>query len=173
MITKILLTGVPGAGKTTVIRKVAEALGQKAAGFYTLEKRQGRQRVGFEIITLDGNRAMLSHENISSKYRVGRYGVDVDALDSVAVPSIEKAISAGLVTIIDEIGKMELFSRNFREAVMRAFDSAAPLVAVIMLKPNEFADRLKHRADVELIEVSPANRDALPALIAEKVISRE
>jgi nucleoside-triphosphatase len=164
---KILLTGVPGIGKTTVIRKVTHLLGDKAAGFYTEERREGKRRVGFDLITLDGARAALSHVNIHSAHRVGRYGVDIRAMDSIGAFTIEKAIGQRKVIIIDEIGKMELFSTKFRDAVMKAFESGSAIVAVIMKKPHPFADSIKRRGDVQLIEVIQSNREALPARIAE------
>ena len=167
--TNILLTGVPGVGKTTVIKEVAERLGQNAGGFYTEEKRHGRNRVGFDIVTLDGRRAALSHVNIKGRHRVGKYGVDVAAIDSVAVSSIDDAIASGKTVVVDEIGKMELFSQRFRESVARALDAPVPTVAVIMLKPNPFADAVKQRTDVKIIEVTPSNRDALPARIVEEL----
>ena len=59
----LLLTGVPGVGKTTVVKRVAAALaGQKIAGFYTEEVRERGQRVGFRIVTLEGEQATLAHE---------------------------------------------------------------------------------------------------------------
>ena len=62
---------------------------------------------------------------------------------------------------------MELFSQKFREAVTRAFDSPNPVVAVIMLKRNPFADSVKRRADAKAIEVTTSNRDSLARRIAE------
>lgn len=168
---KILLTGAPGVGKTTAIRKIAESLAPGASGFYTEEKREGGRRTGFDIITLDGRRAPLSHINIRGRQRVGRYGVDVNSIDSVAVPTIERVIESEQVIIIDEIGKMELFSRKFREIVKRSFDMPRPIVAVIMLKSNPFADALKQRGDVELVEITTLNRDSIPSVIAAKVRS--
>ena len=164
---KILLTGVPGVGKTTIIKEIARLLGRDAAGFYTEERRYRDRRVGFDIITLDGRTAALSHVDIKGKNRVGKYGVDLDAIDSVAVPAIEAALAGGKTVIVDEIGKMELFSRMFRESVLRALDSPNPMVAVIMLKSNSFADSVKRRTDVKIIEVTLSNRDAL----ANRIVS--
>jgi nucleoside-triphosphatase len=169
MSPKILLTGPPGIGKTTVIREIARCLGANAAGFYTEETREGGRRTGFDIVTLDGRRAPLARAGKSGKYRVGRYGVDIGALDSSAVPAIEQALEGDKVIVIDEIGKMELFSQRFRDAVLRAFDSANSVVAVIMLKANPFADSIKRRPGVVTIEVTNANRDALPRQIVEEL----
>ncbi len=84
----LLLTGAPGTGKTTIIREAISASKAKAGGFYTQEIRQGGVRLGFEIITLDGHRAILAHADFRGPQRVGKYGVDVAALDRVAVPAI-------------------------------------------------------------------------------------
>ena len=57
-----LLTGRPGCGKTTVVRRVVERLsGQCLAGFYTQEVRESGRRVGFEAVGLAGSRMMLAH----------------------------------------------------------------------------------------------------------------
>jgi nucleoside-triphosphatase len=173
MAPNILLTGVPGIGKTTAIRKIADLLGADASGFYTEEKRAQDRRVGFEIVTLAGKRAPLSNVDIPGGRRVGRYGVDVASIDSVAVPAIDEAIAAGRIVIVDEIGKMELFSSRFRESVVKAFDAPCPVVAVIMLKQNPFADALKERDDAELIELTMANRDEIPARIVAQLRSQK
>jgi nucleoside-triphosphatase len=162
---KILLTGAPGVGKTTVIRAVAETLGARAAGFYTEETRVAGRRTGFDIVTLDGRRAELSRANFKSSYRVGKYGVDVGALDSVAVPAVVEAVTRRKIILIDEIGKMELFSGSFRESVRKAFDASNPVVAVIMPKPNPFADSLKNRPGVSVLRVTEANRAMLPSAV--------
>ncbi len=169
MPARILLTGVPGVGKTTVVREVARLLGPNAAGFYTEETRERGRRTGFDIVTLDGRRAPLARAGGKSRHRVGRYGVDLDGLDSVAVAAIEDALNGEGTIIIDEIGKMELFSEKFRRAVTKAFDSRNPVVAVIMQKRNPFADSIKRRADVTIIEVTISNRASLPGQIMREL----
>ena len=82
----LLLTGAPGCGKTTVLERVAEQLGDlRVAGFLTLELREHGQRVGFEAVGLGGGRAILAHVRFRSPVSVGRYGVEPDRL----VPLIE------------------------------------------------------------------------------------
>ncbi len=160
----LLLTGRPGIGKTTIIKAVVQALGDRAGGFYTEEIRGPGGRKGFRLITLDGEETILAHVRLKGggRPRVGRYGVDVAALDRVGVAAIERALADREVIIVDEIGKMELFSGNFKEAVMRAVLSPRPLVATIMAKKNAWADALKMMPGITLWEVTRENRDALP-----------
>lgn len=158
----VLLTGRPGVGKTTVVRAVVERCGLPAGGFYTAEIRQGGARQGFKLVTLDGEEAVMAHVDIPGRPRVGKYGVNVSAIDRVGVPAIERAVQAGGLVVVDEIGPMELYSEAFKAAVLRAVESGRPVLATIMLRPNPWADGLKRRPGVRLIQVTMANRDALP-----------
>ncbi|MCX8127048.1 MAG: AAA family ATPase, partial [Dehalococcoidia bacterium] len=96
----ILITGKPGCGKTTLLRRAVAESGVAAGGFYTEEVREHGERQGFRIVTLDGRSAVLSYVGIRSPYRVGRYGVDLVALESVAVPAIYGAIAWSEVVVI-------------------------------------------------------------------------
>jgi nucleoside-triphosphatase len=157
MASVYLLTGKPGTGKTTVIRQALAGATAKAGGFYTEEVRSGGNRLGFHIVTLDGQEAILSHVDNRSRYRVGKYGVDISNLDGIAVAAIERAIDHSDLIVIDEIGKMELFSTRFREAVLKAMASGKKVLGTIMLASHPFADDIKHRLEVRLIEVTRNN----------------
>jgi len=129
----------------------------KAGGFYTEEIRSQGVREGFRLITLDGQEATLAHVDIHSPYRVSKYGVDIDSLDRVGVPALHQAAQQCDVVVIDEIGKMELFSANFREAVSLIIESGKRVLGTIMLNPNPWADRIKQNPQVHLIEVARTN----------------
>lgn len=154
-----LLTGSPGTGKTTVIRQAIAGPEAKAGGFYTEEIRSGGTRQGFRIVTLDGHDAILAHVDSHSSYRVSKYGVDVQNLDNVGVAAINQAIEISDLIVIDEIGKMELFSPRFREAVLKAIDSGKKVLGTIMLSPNPFADNIKRHPKVKVIQLTRANHD--------------
>ncbi|KUK41574.1 MAG: Nucleoside-triphosphatase [Clostridia bacterium 62_21] len=158
-----LLTGRPGVGKTTVIIRLAALLGGKAVGFYTAELRAGERRVGFEVATLGGKRAVLAHVDFASGVRVGKYGVRPESL-AAALGEVSAALADRVdkYILIDEIGKMELLSDAFRHLVWQALESPFPVVATILAGPNPFADAVRRRRDVRLIKVTPANRDNLP-----------
>lgn len=152
-----LLTGKPGTGKTSLIKQAVAGTGGKAGGFYTEEIRSGGARLGFRLVTLDGKSAILSHINIHSPYRVSKYGVDIDILDRVGVSALYKAAEECDLVVIDEIGKMELFSANFREAVLQIIDSGKRVLGTIMLNSNPWADAIKRRPQVNLIVVTKIN----------------
>ena len=162
----LLLTGVPGVGKTTVLRRVAGLLtGGRLRGFLTDEIRSQRgDRLGFQIETLDGRTARLAGVELRSPHRVGRYGVDLAALESVAVPALAPDEQA--IYLIDEIGKMECLSRAFTQAVASLLDSSSPVIATVAQRGTGFIASVKRHSRAELWEVTRANRDALPGRIA-------
>jgi nucleoside-triphosphatase THEP1 len=152
-----LLTGPPGVGKTTLIKEAISALEQRVGGFYTREIRKQGIRQGFEIMTLDGASAILASVDFHGPHRVSKYGVMVDNLDSVGVAALRRAVKECDIVVVDEIGKMELFSSAFKETVMEALDSGKILLGTIMLAPHPWADRIKQDRRVEVVMVSRAN----------------
>jgi nucleoside-triphosphatase len=164
----ILLTGPPRVGKTTLIMKALAKLKEKdSGGFYTEEIREKGVRVGFRILTLDGMEGILSHVDYRGGVRVGRYGVNLIDLEEVGVKSILDSLEKDVV-VIDEIGKMELFSGKFRDAVMKALDTGKVL-GTIKLGIDEFTEEIRMRKDVETIEVTFQNRDTLADRLIEKI----
>lgn len=157
----ILLTGQPGSGKTTLIERVLARVRGASGGFYTREIRAGGARQGFAILTLDGQTGVLAHVELPGPPRVGRYGVDLAALEAVGVASVRRALDAGALVVIDEIGPMELFSPVFCRAVQNALDSPNVVLGSVVRRSEPFADQVKARPDVTVIDVTPANRDAL------------
>jgi nucleoside-triphosphatase len=161
LLKNILVTGSPGCGKTTLACRVAEALGDRAGGFVTEEVRERGTRTGFGIRTLAGERGILADVRRGSGPRVGKYRVCLPDLERVAVPALRSATAAGGIVVIDEIGKMELFSAAFREAVLEALDSAARVLATIHARREPFGDRIRARDDVSLLALTRENRDRL------------
>ena len=156
----LLITGPPRCGKTTLIKKISAhpAFLGKVGGFITEEIRKKGDRVGFQIISYpESKRGILARKGISSPYRLGSYGVNLQDLESIGCEAIEKALSSGHIIIVDEIGKMELFSKKFRNILYQALDSPQKVLATIMERRNEFADRIKGRTDVIILKVNKLN----------------
>jgi nucleoside-triphosphatase len=166
----ILLTGPPGCGKTTAIRRVLDRLAIEAYGFYTQEMRQSGKRTGFELITLDGRHGILASTSIRGPSRVGRYGVDLAVMESVGVDVIRSGIAAGGLIVIDEIGPMELLSAGFREVVVEVLDRDLPMIGTIMRRSTSFSDIIKARSEVRVIEMSRQTRESV---VEEMIASLE
>jgi nucleoside-triphosphatase len=168
---RLLIEARPGAGKTTAIGRLADRLregGVPLSGFLTRELRERGRRVGFEIETFTGERGLLAHVDIKGPPRVSRYGVDVEQFERLALPELE-APSSDAVVLIDEIGKMELASERFREAVGGLFERPVQIVATVHTARHPFTDELKRRPGVTTVRLTRANRDRLPEELAERV----
>ena len=164
--TRILLTGPPQCGKTTVVQRVVAGFPGRAAGFYTREVRQRGTRVGFEIVTLAGEAALLSHVNFPGPLRVGKYGVNLDNFHRVALPVLEVKPGVDLI-VVDEVGKMECLSDKFMAAMEYLWDQPVSLVVTVAEKGGGLIAALKARPDKILLAVNAKTRDALPARILE------
>src|SRR6266568_4558929 len=140
MTEKVLLTGRPGCGKTTLIKRVVSNLARRAGGFYTEEIREGRTRAGFKIVTLDGEEAVFAHVDLKTPEHVGKYGLDLSALERIGVGAVHQALH-----------------------------SKVPLLATIFARPLPFTEAIKSRPDVTLIEVRPDKRERLVSELSDRI----
>jgi nucleoside-triphosphatase len=165
----ILITGLPGVGKTTLIKNIGAALkGLRPVGFYTAEIREGGIRKGFELISLDGRKGLLSHTNIQGPHRVGKYKVDVKGFETF-LGSIPLLNPSTRLIVIDEIGKMECYSDQFKNLLKAILDSEKCVIATIALKGSGIIEEIKKRKDVKLFEITRRNRDSLLSDILSEV----
>lgn len=154
----VLFTGPPGCGKSTLIEKIVKRSRSPKTGFFTKEIMEKGHRVGFALKTLEGKQGVLAHKDIESPFRVGKYGVNVDDIDRIAVPSMIPDKEDQMV-VIDEIGKMECFSIPFMMTLVQVLESNNPVLGSIALKGGPFIVQIKKRNDVHLILITEKNRD--------------
>ena len=144
-----------------MIKKLSEELKHlHPAGFYTEEIREEGVRKGFELISLDGKRGLLSHKDIKGPYRVGPYKVDMESFESF-LDSVPFFDPLNHLIIIDEIGKMECLSDRFKNLLKKIFNSGKLVIATIALKGGGLIGEVKEGEDVKLYEMTFHNRDTL------------
>jgi nucleoside-triphosphatase len=168
MIKNIFITGLPGCGKTTLIKEILKELKILAKGFFTEEIRKEGERIGFKIVTLSGKEGILAEKGFKSPYRVSKYGVILKDLEEIGVREIEEGLKGDFLIVVDELGKMELFSNKFREVILRALDSQKnKILGTITLKSNPFCDKIKQRKDTKILYLTRENRERIKKEILE------
>jgi nucleoside-triphosphatase len=167
----ILICGPPGVGKTTLIKKILENIKLRAGGFYTGEIKENNRRVGFKIISLDNQEGILAHTSIKNSKRVGRYGVNIYDLENIGVKSLSQALGDDELIIIDEIGKMEVFSEKFKEKVLDCLNSKKIVLATISIGGDKFISNIKRRDDIILFEITKENRNELIEIISSLIFN--
>ncbi len=135
--------------------------GRRLAGFYTEEIRVGGERRGFRAVTFEGAARIMAHVEVRGPQRVGKYGVDVPAIDALAESALAGSRAADLY-LVDEIGRMECLSPRFVAAMRRILDGPTPVVAAVARTGGGFIAEVKRRVGAELWQVTRATRDDLP-----------
>ena len=170
MSKRVAITGAPGVGKSTLIRRVLHRLGCRAGGVLAREVRIDEKRVGFEIKDILTGEAGTLASIEGEGPRLGRYRVNLHDLERIGVRAVERAVRETDLVVIDEVGPMELFSDDFVEAVEAALGSDKPMLVVVHLKSrHHLAKRI--REEFALFVVTEKNRDDLAEAITSEFVS--
>ena len=167
-VNNILVTGPPRSGKSTLVEKVVQRISRPATGFFTQELREKGRRVGFSITTLEEKTGVLAHQSIRSTFKVSKYGVNLEDLDQIAVPSMLPSTPDQIV-VVDEIGKMECFSRLFKEILLKVLSSDNLVIGSVAIKGDRFIQSIKKRDDVSLVSITENTRDSALKLFLQEI----
>ncbi|RLE48781.1 MAG: hypothetical protein DRJ31_06495 [Candidatus Methanomethylicota archaeon] len=170
---KVLITGKPGIGKTTVFMKAIEKLKQmgfKVGGMMCPEVRTGFEREGFKVIDLESKKeGWLASKKFKVGPRIGRYIVNVHDLENIGVEAVRKALSEADIVAVDEVGPMELKSKAFEKIIDDLLNSEKKALIVVHWKLKDvYAQKAFGKATV--FEVTLENREYLPEVVVEHVI---
>lgn len=160
----ILLTGPPRVGKTTALKHIIDTINfDDCVGFFTEEIRDETDRIGFKCVSLDGREAILADVKHDSPVRLGRYGLNLQAFEQIAIEVINSAIKDRKILIIDEIGPMQLYSHKFQEVFLDALDRAELIIGTIFYGLHPITDQIKLKENVQLFALSNDKRDRVLA----------
>jgi nucleoside-triphosphatase len=178
IIPKIGITGLPRVGKTEGLLRVVHRLEDDFifGGMITVAVKEDGKRTGFKIVDwMTKEEQVFAHINFDTSYRIGKYHVDLKILEGFGITAIKNAVQSTEVdiVIIDEIGRMELESKRFKEAVRETLDSQKPVLVTLHKKSRDsLLQDIRNMNDVRILEITPINRNLIPYKI-EKLLKEE
>ena len=174
--TVIVLTGAPGVGKTTALIRVAQALnerGVKVGGIVSRELRtnNNNMRIGVEFINLGTNDRNVLASITGNGPKVGKYFVNIAGC-RFAAERLTNAVRNSDVIICDEIGPMEVKSREFIDSVKNLLDVDKKVIVVVHQKLQHLlADEFRNKSSL-LIKLNLENREKVNEILLDRLIAR-
>ncbi|WP_284645697.1 nucleoside-triphosphatase [Paenibacillus silviterrae] len=167
-----MLTGKPRAGKSTAIKRVIHRIGSEYfGGFYTEEIRNMTDRTGFNCVSLSGESVLIASVDSSSSLRVGRYGVDIDAFENIALKAVRQSLKTKKITVIDEIGFMQMLSDPFQEMILDIMSSSQHFIlATICLDSHPVINKIKEKSGINLYYLNEENRESITEVLANDIV---
>ncbi|MFZ0892948.1 MAG: NTPase [Candidatus Nitrosopolaris sp.] len=171
--TIIVLTGAPGVGKTTAVIRVARALkerGVKVGGIVCRELRINNMRVGFEFIDLTSNDRSVLASITGNGPKVGKYFVNIAGCRSAA-ERLTNAVRNSDVIICDEIGPMELKSKEFIDSIKNLLEVNKKVIVVVHQKlQHPLTDEFRNKSSL-LINLDLKNREKVNEILLDRLIA--
>ena len=173
---RLFLTGEPGSGKTTAVRRTAEVLilrGVEVGGMLSGEIREDGIRVGFGLEDLvTHEKGTLARVGLQEGPRVGKYRVNLGEIERVGVRAIERAVRDSEIVVVDELGPMALFSTLFIQAVENGLASQKHFLGTIHKRAyHQLTSSIRSNPKYIILEITSENRDRMPTEIAQRIIA--
>jgi len=155
----ILITGLQGSGKTTLIKRLCVVFKEfNPVGFVTDELMEEGHIVGFEVNNLFGDSKILAHTKLKSKVSAGKYKVDLKGFDIFLDQTFAREKKTGLY-FIDEIGRAACESKKFGKIMAGLLEGKKPVVATIADKGTGLISDIRKREDIRIFEITEQNRE--------------
>jgi len=170
-----LLTGKPGIGKSTMIKKLINDIGADiCGGFYTEEITDAKGRVGFRCVSMNGESVEIANVENPSQTRIGRYGVDIETFEPFAIKVLQDALSSKRIIVIDEIGFMQMLSVSFQHIVQKVVSLSDHIVlGTVPVTGHPEIDKIKYSKNATIIGLNEFNRDVLAEVLANEILQKK
>ena len=154
----LFLTGEVQVGRSTLLSALLGSLGRPACGFRTC----WRRAEGEDTLHLLpwGVEADCGPDNQVARRRNGRAEILPGRFDTLG-PGLLTPRPGCAVMVMDELGFLEGKDLRFQEAVLRALDGPLPVLGVIKPRHVPFLDQVRTHEGVQVVTVTPENRDGL------------
>lgn len=153
----LFVAGTVGVGKTTLIKETVLPYAEEVGGFYTEEIKKNGKRQGFLLKTFDGKEGTFAWKGRKNRTKFGKYGIDLEILESIGVHAMHEALHSKKIVIIDEIGSMEMLSSAFHDILMQCIFSQKYVLATIRFKSQPFSADLERLPSERTLHLSREN----------------
>ncbi|MGN1148921.1 MAG: nucleoside-triphosphatase [Lachnospiraceae bacterium] len=169
----ILITGQPGSGKSTLVRRLVRELQQVPYGYCTVRRHKYIDRKmaywGFWMTELPEKKSRCE---ISRVYPGSRPECFAEAFETFGVRCLLRALELtkpGDLVIMDEVGRFEAAALQFQKEIDRVLDSDRLVLAVLKKEPIPFHEKIKQRTDAILVDLDLQNREEVLQEILERI----
>jgi len=170
--TIIILTGAPGVGKSTAVLRTARALkdrGLNVGGIVSREQRSNNIRIGFEFIDLMTNDRSVLASIAGNGPKIGKYFINLAGC-RFAAERLSVAVKNSNVIICDEIGPMELKSREFTDSVKKLLDVDKKVIVVLHEKiQHPLTEQFKKKSSL-IIDLNLENRENVIQMLVNRLL---
>ena len=159
MAKNVFITGIPGVGKTTLLKKLVHDLNMLVInGFHKEKIVEEDSTRGYRVISFDNKEQILAHLFIEGPNKIDGFGVNIEGFEKFILPQIENIDMVDLF-IFDEIGKMECLSQKFCSGFEKILDAPIPVIATYSHHSAFKLNTLKKRKDTTFLQMTSKNRD--------------
>ena len=156
-----LIVGANGTGKSTLIRRVLQALQKPVAGFETVKEDALADRNGSPIYIYEaGSPRRQSPENLVGYCRNRKATAITAGFDRFAEAYREPA-DGSCVIVMDEIGFLESQSQPFCGIILSSLNGSRPVLAAVRDKDTPFLCAVRSHPNARCFCITPENREAL------------
>ncbi len=152
----IILTGEPGVGKTRLVDEIVDELDREVGGIGVEKDAQDELQALRLQDRASGETDLLASRELDEGPEAEGLRIDVETINDLSTRAINDAIRKGRLIVIDMIGRIEMHSSLFREAVRDAFRGSEDVIAIV---EPEYVDEFEDEGQV--IELEEDNRDAI------------
>ncbi|WP_079912749.1 nucleoside-triphosphatase [Paenibacillus sp. 32352] len=139
--------------------------------FYTEEIHNLTNRTGFNCVTLNGENACIANVDSESSIRIGRYGVDVEAFENVALKAVKLSLETKRITVIDEIGFMQMLSAPFEKMIHEVISSSQHIIiGTICADSHPSINKIKKLSGIKLYHLNEENRELITKTVANDIL---
>lgn len=147
--------------KSRLITRLVANYSYWLGGFFTVELRSGSAREGFMLKTPGGRSEIMASKAILSPVSFNKYGVNLRALDGLAVRSLADARKDGKIALLDELGQLTLESKTLAAAAIETLASGTPCLATFRKGAGKFEGTFIKMDNTEVLDLDAAGLSGL------------